>query len=211
MSNRPNAMSARAADISLRQRISCSTEDTSDQSSAGALNLASEELEAVGGETCLDRRAGVEDNHRSARLRANGARHGRCRASAHRSPSCARQSAGASRPAASAAEIRLLNRGGPCVPARRDRRRPDRIQRRTVSGLQRTRRAASGTVSIGVAYYNSVLPLAPHAASRRPTAPTATPMPMPMLMLRALCVHLLGGSAGIPIVFFADSALNVIA
>lgn len=40
------------------------------------------------------------------------------------------------------------------VPTRRERRRPERIQRRTVSGLQRARRAASGTVSMCVAYYN---------------------------------------------------------
>ena len=43
-----------------------------------------------------------------------------------------------------------------CVPIRRDRRRPERIQRRTVSGLQRARRAASGTVSMVVVYYNIV-------------------------------------------------------
>lgn len=42
-----------------------------------------------------------------------------------------------------------------CVPTRRERRRPDRIHRRTVSGLQLARRAASGTVSICVAYYNT--------------------------------------------------------
>ena len=42
-----------------------------------------------------------------------------------------------------------------CVPTRCDRRRPDRIQRRTVSGLQRTRRATSGTVSMRVEYDNS--------------------------------------------------------
>jgi hypothetical protein len=41
-----------------------------------------------------------------------------------------------------------------CVPTRRERRRPERIHRRTVSGLQPTRRAASGTVSMFVAYYN---------------------------------------------------------
>jgi hypothetical protein len=41
-----------------------------------------------------------------------------------------------------------------CVPTRRDRNRPERIHRRTVSGLQRALREASGTVSMGVVYYN---------------------------------------------------------
>ncbi len=41
-----------------------------------------------------------------------------------------------------------------CVPTRRERKRPERIQRRMVSGSRRVRRAASGTVSIVVAYYN---------------------------------------------------------
>ena len=36
------------------------------------------------------------------------------------------------------------------------RSRPDRIQRRTVSGSRLVRRAASGTVSIVVAYYNNL-------------------------------------------------------
>lgn len=41
-----------------------------------------------------------------------------------------------------------------CVPIRRERRRPERIHRRTVSGLQPTLRAASGTVSMLLACYN---------------------------------------------------------
>jgi len=41
-----------------------------------------------------------------------------------------------------------------CGPTRRERRRPERIHRRTVSALQPARRAASGTVSMRVAYYN---------------------------------------------------------
>lgn len=41
-----------------------------------------------------------------------------------------------------------------CVPTLRARSRPERIQRRIVSGSRPAFRAASGTVSIGVAYYN---------------------------------------------------------
>jgi hypothetical protein len=40
------------------------------------------------------------------------------------------------------------------VPILVDRRRPDRIHRRTVSGSRFVRRAASGTVSIVARYYN---------------------------------------------------------
>lgn len=42
-----------------------------------------------------------------------------------------------------------------CVPTRRERKRPDLIQRRIVSGSRRVRRAASGTVNMLVAYYNT--------------------------------------------------------
>src|SRR6266851_4159262 len=40
-----------------------------------------------------------------------------------------------------------------CVPTRVARKRPDLIQRRTVSGSRLVRRAASGTVSIVARYY----------------------------------------------------------
>jgi len=45
-----------------------------------------------------------------------------------------------------------------CVPTLVDLRRPERIQRRTVSGSRLARRAASGTVSIVVTYYNNSIP-----------------------------------------------------
>src|SRR5260370_24730840 len=44
-----------------------------------------------------------------------------------------------------------------CVPTRVARKRPDLIQRRTVSGSRLVRRAASGTVSIVVRYYYKLL------------------------------------------------------
>ncbi len=42
-----------------------------------------------------------------------------------------------------------------CVPILVAFSRPERIQRRTVSGSRLVRRAASGTVSIVVTYYNN--------------------------------------------------------
>jgi len=45
-----------------------------------------------------------------------------------------------------------------CVPIRVAFSRPERIQRRTVSGLRFVRRAASGTVSIVAIYYNNSTP-----------------------------------------------------
>lgn len=62
------------------------------------------------------------------------------------------------RGARSVASARISSRSASsiryCVPTRIDRRRPSRIQRRTVSGLRRSLRAASGTVSIVVVYDN---------------------------------------------------------
>ena len=44
-----------------------------------------------------------------------------------------------------------------CVPTFRDGKRPERIQRRIVSGFLPVFLAASGTVSTGVAYYNTLV------------------------------------------------------
>ena len=144
---------ARPAEISFRQRISCNADDTSDRG-AGAMRCSRPNRP----KPSAARQAWTADgwrqhDHAISALRANGGRHGRRPASAHRSQS---------RPRRGQATLRRRDERRRsdssmrcCVPARRDRSRPDRIQRRTVSGLQRTRRAASGTVSIGVAYYNS--------------------------------------------------------
>lgn len=59
-----------------------------------------------------------------------------------------------------------------CVPTLRARNLPDRIQRRIVSGSRPARRAASGTVSTGVVYYNTPGRLAlPQSELADPTRP----------------------------------------
>jgi hypothetical protein len=69
-----------------------------------------------------------------------------------------RHAAGKDRPGTGMSTRRSDSSMTCCVPTRRERRRPDRIQRRMVSGSRRVRRAASGTVSMLVAYYNIELP-----------------------------------------------------
>ena len=175
-SNRSNAMSASSAEISLRQRISCNADDTSDQKSTGAMRRSFPNRSkppaarhawtaALASRTITGQRPSRE--RRTARTTSGiGSPVAVLRHSAGR-----RISPGGTSARRSDSSMRC------CVPARRDGRRPDRIQRRTVSGLQRTRRAASGTVIMGVAYYNRWVACHPACRVKSPGSPRCSAPP----------------------------------
>ena len=115
-----------------------------------------EEPDAFGRETGLDERARIDDEQRQ---RPSLDRRTAPTTSGIGSPVAVfRQATGSDRSVAGMSIRRSASSMTCCVPTRRERRRPDLIQRRMVSGSRRVRRAASGTVSMLVAYYNILFP-----------------------------------------------------
>ena len=129
-----------------------------------------EESDTLRGKTRLNERARVDDEQGQ---RPSLERRTATTTSGIGSPvDVFRQAAGTDRLPAGMSTRRSASSMRCWVPTRRERRRPDRIQRRMVSGSRRVLRAASGTVSMRVAYYNTRSAPDGSAPSPYPTSST---------------------------------------
>jgi hypothetical protein len=155
-----NAAVASFSEISRRHQSSWSTEDTSDQSSAGATSSsppnkpnpsAARQAWTAALPSTTYRAQRASRDRRMARM-----------TSGIGSPVALLRHLGGNDAAETATQaMRSDSSIRCCVPTRRERRRPERIHRRTVSGLQPARRAASETVNMcSILHHTADFPLA---------------------------------------------------